>query len=214
MADGGVGQPAIPTENFMVLEENGHVRGFKMSAAVMEAKPKHIRHTVLTKDRMRVEDMPTYIQQFAHEGQFRDLKPGRTNSDMSCTTADTRKPNSYTQLMPKERQALHKDCNTSGTKYAECEVPSMRSRKAISMSSFERSYVRFGSTHEEDNFEYRIRQDIVPTNDAYMMPPITMASGVVPRMEAVAGCTTVRFCQVGVTKAFLPAPRILEKAFE
>jgi hypothetical protein len=204
----GVGQPAIPTENFIVLEENGHVGFKKMSAAVMEAKPKHIRHTVLTKSRMpRLEDMPTYIQRFAHEirckPQSRDTGPRETDLDLDWIYADARAKGTRNQQIPKERLAVN-SCNIASIKYDNCEVSAMQPKKELDMPSTGKSHLRTGSTHGKEDFEYRIKYDIVPTDGAYMMPPITMASGQVPRMEAVMGCTTVRFCQVGVTKAFLP----------
>jgi hypothetical protein len=208
----GVGQPAIPTENFMLLEENGYLGIFKMSAAVMEAKPEHIRHTVLTKLRMpHLEDMPTYVQRFAHEirrkPQSRDTESRETDLDLDWISADARIQGTRNQWMPKERLVVNNNCNTDGTNYDNGGACAMQSKKWTNVPSSEKNHVRTGGPHGEGNFEYRIKYDIVPTDDAYMMPPITMASGQVPRMEAVMDCTTVRFSQVGVTKASLPPAR-------
>lgn len=192
----------VPPESFMVVEVRGKWMCFKMSAAVLEMKPEGIRHTVLTQAQLHesVENTPMYIQRFVLEGRAEAQRMGQISYPKSNTKGE--RIGTQTQNTPRERPRPNRSFNKGVTRRQSQEAPATQSKKAINDT---------GSTHSRNrgrqgtgNFEYRIKYDIVPTDDMYMIPPQTMASGDVPSMEAVFGGTTVRFSQVGVTKVFLP----------
>ena len=53
-----------PNEHYMVLQENGEWKSYQMPRVVLEAKPEHIRHKVLTEAEIYAEPqtMPAYVR--------------------------------------------------------------------------------------------------------------------------------------------------------
>jgi len=208
----GVEEPIEPLECFMILEVDGHVGFQKMSAAVMAAKPKDVRHTIFTKYQLpMLEYMPTYVQQFAHElrsmPHLRNASLRTMGPIIDSLLADAGTRGTQIERNPKERLVLDKEGNTAGTKWYNDDDSAMTSKMGMEAPKPEQTDTESEGIQGEGNFEYKINYDIISTEDTYTMPPITMASGQLPHREAVMGSTTVRFSPAGVTKVFLPPKR-------